>query len=563
MRGAVAFVKSLEKLGVKHIFGITGAMIIPVFDALYDSNQIRYIHVRNEQAASYAADGYARASGKPGVCIATSGPGATNLVTGVVNAYMDSSPLIAITGQVARSVIGTDAFQEADMVGILMPHVKHNFLVLNPKELVEVVRKAFKIATTGRPGPVHIDIPVDVQMEDIEFDEKIFESEVKLRSKVQLEPDIEAVKKAAELLIKAERPVIIAGGGVIWANATKELIELAEYLAVPVATASMGKGAFPENHPLALGVVGLFGTKAANTIVNDSDLIIAIGTRFADRLTGERRTFIANRKLIHIDIDPAELGKVYAPNVAIAGDAKRTLALLLEVISKMVSKDKYKDSPRVREILEIKKAMAIKMDYDDLPLKPQRVIKEIRQALPRDAIVTTGVGQHQMCAIQMYEALEPRTFITSGGLAPMGFGLPAAIGAKLARPDKVVLDIDSDGSLMMTGNEIATSVVNNVPVIIALFDNRKYTLIRQVLKMAWKARYIGEDIGDVPDFVKYAEAFNARAQRITRPEEIGPAIKEGIRMQETVLLDIIIDPEAMISCVWPPGKPLTERVDFY
>lgn len=562
MRAAIALVKSLEKLGVKHIFGITGAMIIPVFDALYDSNQIRYIHMRNEQAASYAADGYARASGEPGVCIATSGPGATNLVTGVVNAYMDSSPLIAITGQVGRGMIGTDAFQEADMVGVLMPHVKHNYLVMNAKELVDIVRQAFKIATTGRPGPVHIDIPVDVQMVDIEFDEKIFETEVKLRSKSQLEPDMESIKKAADLLIKAERPIIIAGGGAIWSNASKQLISLAEYLAIPVATASMGKGVIPENHPLALGVVGLFGTKVGNRIVNDSDLILAIGTRFADRLTGERRTFIANRKLIHIDVDPAELGKVYPPNVAITGDAGRVLTRLLEVVSKMVSKDKYKDSPRVREIAEMKKALASKMDYDDIPLKPQRVIKEMREALPRDAIVTTGVGQHQMCAIQMYEALGPRTFITSGGLAPMGFGLPSAIGAKLAKPDRVVLDIDSDGSMMMTGNEIATSVVHNVPVIIALFDNRKYTLIRQVLKMAWRERYIGEDIGSVPDFVKYAESFNARAQRITRPEEIRPAIKESIGMDETMLLDIIVDPEAMVSCVWPPGKPLTERIEF-
>ncbi len=562
MRGSIALIKTMEKLGVKHIFGITGAMIIPVFDAIYDSDQIRYIHMRNEQAASYAADGYARASGEAGVCIATSGPGATNLVTGVVNAYMDSSSLIAITGQVAKSNIGTDAFQEADMVGILMPHVKHNYLVMNSRELVNIVRQAFKIATTGRPGPVHIDIPVDVQMEEVKFDEKIFETEVKLNREPPREPDLESVKKAADLLIKAERPVIIAGGGAIWSNASKQLIGLAEYLAIPVATASMGKGVFPEDHPLSIGVVGLFGTKAGNKIVNESDLILAVGTRFADRLTGERKTFMANRKLIHVDIDPAELGKVYPANVAITGDAAIVLAQLLAVVSKMVTKDKYRDSPRVREILEIKKAVAEKMDYDDIPIKPQRIIKELRQALPRDAIITTGVGQHQMCAIQMYEALLPRTFITSGGLAPMGFGLPSAIGAKCAKPERVVLDIDSDGSLMMTGNEIATSVVNNIPVIIALFDNRRYTLIRQVLKMAWKARYIGEYIGEVPDFVKYAESFNARAQKITRPVEIAPAIKEGIKMGETMLLDIIIDPEAMVSCVWPPGRPLTERAEF-
>ncbi|MEM3062688.1 MAG: biosynthetic-type acetolactate synthase large subunit, partial [Nitrososphaerota archaeon] len=451
MNGSSALIEALKKQGVKTIFGIPGGAILPIYDALYDEKNIRHILMRHEQCAAHAADGYARAKGEPGVCMATSGPGATNLVTGIATAYMDSSPIIAITGQVPTSFIGKDAFQEVDIIGITTPITKYNYQIRNVKEIPKIVKEAFYIASTGRPGPVLIDIPKDIQtsIDDISFD-----SEIKIRGyKLNLDPHPLQIKKAVDLLVNAECPIILAGGGIHWAKAYNELLTLAELLMAPVATTFMGKGVFPENHPLCLGCIGMHGRIEANESIMMADVVLSVGVRFSDRSTCKVDDFCANAKIIHIDIDPSEIKKNVSIHLPIVADAKIALKLIIdELVNRGLKKEKSE---------WLKKIEMLKKDNADTEPKGEltgmNAVKLLRKVLPENAIVTTEVGQNQMWASLYFKVIKPRTFISSGGLGTMGFGFPAALGAKVAKPDVPVVDIAGDGSFLMTEQDLATS----------------------------------------------------------------------------------------------------------
>ncbi|MEM0359552.1 MAG: biosynthetic-type acetolactate synthase large subunit [Candidatus Hadarchaeales archaeon] len=553
--GAAALVSALKKEGVRHIFGIPGGAIIPVYDVLYEEPSIKHILVRHEQAAAHAADGYARALGRPGVCMATSGPGACNLVTGILNAYMDSSPVIAITGQVSTSLLGTDAFQEADLLSIMLPITKHNFLVKNVKELVEAVRKAFVIAMAGRPGPVHIDIPRDVQISKAKV--KI-PAEIVRREKERYDPDPRRIEEAVKLIEEAERPVLFAGGGVIWSGASPELIELAELLGAPVVTSLMGKGSIPEDHPLSLGMLGMHGRKAANLAVTECDLLIGVGVRFSDRSTGDARYFAPKAKIIHIDIDPVEIGKLVRVDVPIVGDAKRSLQQILRALkerSRRGVRSEWKE-----RVLQMRKDFAPKMDYDDIPLKPQRVIKEIMEVLDDDSIVVTEVGQCQMWAAHYCTIKGPRRFISSGGLGTMGFGFPASLGVKTALPDKKVIDIAGDGSFLMNSQELATAVENGIEVVCCIFNNSYLGMVKQWQDLFYGGRRSQTYLGKSPDFVKLAEAYGAWGDRVTRPGEMAPKLREALKCGKPAVLDVVIDPEEHVLPMVPAGGKLDQMI---
>ncbi len=556
MKGAYAIVKALEREGVEVIFGIPGGVSIPFYDVLYDS-KIRHILVRHEQAAAHAAEGYARVSGKVGVCSATSGPGATNLTTGIVDAYMDSSPIVAFTGQVATPFLGKDAFQETDPVGITMPATKHNFQLRTVEEIPEVIKKAFLIASTGRPGPVLIDMPKDIQ-------EK--EGNIKFPKAVDLpgyKPTLEAnpkqIKKAVDMLLEAERPMILAGGGVIIANAEKELLKLSEIFMAPVATSLMGKGAFPESHPLALGMIGMHGRKAGNYAINDADIIFAIGCRFSDRTTAMVSCFAPAAKIIHADIDPAEIGKNVPAHIPIVGDAKYVLRDMLKLLK--TGARKGKKNQWTKKIAEYKKEFSPKMDYNDVPLKPQMVIKEIMTVLSEDDIVVTEVGQCQMWAAHYLGRTKPKTFISSGGLGTMGFGFPAAMGAKVAKPERNVIDIAGDGSFLMNSQELATVVEEDIPVVVGILNNRYLGMVRQWQELFYDGRYSGVDLGNSPDFVKLAEAYGAEGIRAEKPKEIAPAVKEAFKSGKPTVIDFTINHEENIFPMVPPGKCLKDILE--
>jgi len=554
MKGAEALVKSLEKENVEVIFGIPGGATIPFYDVLYDSG-IRHILVRHEQVAAHAADGYARVSGKVGVCCATSGPGATNLTTGITNAYMDSIPIVALTGQVPTIMIGKDAFQEADTIGITMPITKHNFQLRSVEEIPKIVKKAFFIAKTGRPGPVLIDIPKDVQEKegDITFPDEI----VIPGYKPTIRGNINQIKRAVKLILNSERPIILAGGGVILSNACEELIKLAEMLLIPVVTTLMGKGCFPETHPLSLGCIGMHGRKAANYAINDADLIIAIGCRFSDRSTGAVSLFAPEAKIIHIDIDPAEIGKNVKADLPIVGDAKHVLKDMLTLLEKSKKKENTEWNKKVDEY---KREFAPFMDDDEIPMQPPRVIKEIMKVLKEDDIVTTEVGQCQMWASHFLTRTKPRTFISSGGLGTMGFGFPAALGAKVAVPEKNVIDIAGDGSFLMVCQDLATAVEENIPVVVAIFDNRFLGMVRQWQELFFDKRYSSTFLGEIPDFVELAKAFGARGIRVTKPDEVAPAVKEAFESEKVTVIDIVIAKEAKVLPMVPPGRGLKEMI---
>jgi acetolactate synthase-1/2/3 large subunit len=556
MKGAEAIVKSLEKEGVEVIFGIPGGVSIPLYDVLYDS-KIRHILVRHEQAAAHAAEGYARVSGKTGVCHATSGPGATNLTTGIVNAYMDSYPIVALTGQVATPFLGKDAFQETDPVGITMPASKHNFQLRSVEEIPDVVKKAFLIASTGRPGPVLIDMPKDIQEKEgiVKFPKTVDLPGYK----PTLKGNPKQIKKAAEMLLGAERPMILAGGGVIIAGAQKELLKLAETLMAPVATSLMGKGAFPESHPLSLGVIGMHGRKAGNYAVNDADVILAIGCRFSDRTTAMVSCFAPEAKIIHADIDPAEIGKNVRVNLPIVGDAKNVLKDMLKIIK--VKARKSKANQWTKKIAKYKKEFAPKMDFNDMPLKPQKIIMEIMKVLKADDIVVTEVGQCQMWAMHYLERSKPRTFISSGGLGTMGFGFPAAMGAKVAAPEKNVIDIAGDGSFLMNSQELATVVTEDIPVVAAVFNNRYLGMVRQWQELFYDRRYSAVDLGTSPDFVKLAEAYGAKGIRVEKPKDIAPAVREAFKSGNTTVIDFMVNHEENIFPMVPPGKCLKDIIE--
>jgi len=563
MSGAKALIESLEQQNVKAIFGILGGANLPIYDALCDS-KIRHILSRHEQGAAHAADGYARASGKPGICFATSGPGATNLVTGIATAHMDSSPVIAITGQVPSKgvntsyMIGRDAFQEADIIGITTPITKYNYQVLEAAEIPQTIKTAFYIATTGRPGPVLIDIPKDIQTEVTEID---FTNGIDLPGyKPPSNPHPLQIKKAAELLAKAEKPIILAGGGVISANASPELMQTAELLMAPVATTFMGKSSFPEIHPLSLGSIGMHGNPVANKLLCEADVLLAVGTRFADRSTGNLDSFCAGEKKIQIDIDAAEIGKNVDVDIPIVGDAKKALKALHENLTKHL---KTKTNPAWTKRIKETKQQLNPPAAEAKDLKPKTLLLELRKLLPEDAIVTTEVGQNQMWAALYFKALKPRTFISSGGLGTMGFGFPAALGAKVACPDRSVVDIAGDGSFIMTEQELASSVAENIPVTVIVLNNSVLGMVAQWQRMFYKKRYMAVNLGKIPDFVKLAEAYGAQGFHVGSIAEFSKAVKKALKSTVTTVIDVPISSEEDVVPMVPPGCGLNQQVGEY
>lgn len=551
VNGARALIKSLEKEDVTTMFGYPGAALIQIYDELYESD-LRHVLVRHEQAAVHAADGYARVTGKTGVCMATSGPGATNLVTGIATAYMDSVPIVALTGQVPHSIIGNDCFQEADITGITLPITKHRYLVPEASDLPRIVKEAFHIASTGRPGPVLIDMPKDVISGEFEYHNV---ETVKLRGyKPTSRGNVQQIKKAAEEISKSTNPVIYAGGGVISSNASAELVELAQTLMAPVTTTLMGIGSIPTEHPLNLGMLGMHGSKYANYSVQESDLIIAVGARFDDRVTGRLESFAPNAKIIHIDIDPAEISKNVPAHVPIVGDAKSILRSLIKYVKKCSSE------AWLEKISQWKREYPLSYEQEE-SIKPQFVIEKISEAC-KDAIIVTEVGQHQMWAAQFFKYRNPRTFITSGGLGTMGYGFPAAIGAKIGKPEKVVFDISGDGSFQMNSQELATAVQNDVPVVSVILNNGYLGMVRQWQELFYDRRYSHTCIKDSVDFVKLAGAYGALGLRVERPSEVLPAINEAIASGRPAIIDVIVECEENVSPMVPAGAALNQFVDL-
>ena len=550
MIGAQILIECLKREGVEVMFGYPGGNVLPIFDRLYDA-PIKFILPRHEQGAAHAADGYARATGKVGVCLATSGPGATNLTTGIANAYMDSIPMVAITGQVKTWVIGNDAFQEADVTGITRSISKHNYLVKDVHDLARTVREAFYVASTGRPGPVVIDIPSDVQQQDIEF---IWPKDIKIRG---YNPTYQGhpgqIKKAAKLIAKAKKPVIYAGGGVILSGAHNELRALAEKIHTPVAMTLMGLGGFPGTHPLSLGMLGMHGTAYANHATMESDLIIAVGARFDDRVTGRLDCFAPYAKIIHIDIDPSSISKNVKVDIPIVGDAK---IILKDLLGEVKSVPDTSDWIKTIEAWKKKHPLAYK---DDAKIKPQYVIEQIYQATNGNAIITTEVGQNQMWAAQWYKYNHPRTFISSGGLGTMGFGFPAAMGAKVGCPDKEDFDIAGDGSIQMNIQELATCVCNKINVKVAILNNGYLGMVRQWQELFYKKRYSYTCISG-PDFVKLAESYGAVGIRATKKEEVRPAIEKAISTDNTVFIDFKVEPEENVFPMVPAGEAINRMI---
>jgi acetolactate synthase-1/2/3 large subunit len=565
MTGAKALLESLERQKVDVIFGILGGAILPVYDELCGNKKIRHILARHEQGAAHAAEGYARASGRVGVCMATSGPGATNLVTGIANAYMDSSPIVALTGQVPSKgvnssyMIGRDAFQEADIIGITTPITKYNFQPRTVAEIPTVVNTAFYIASTGRPGPVLIDLPKNVQAET--GDVTVMDRIEARGYKAMIEMDLTKISEAADLLAKAERPIILSGGGVIIANASDELTQMSDLLIAPVATTFMGKGSFPEVHPLSVGSIGMHGNPAANKLLGEADVLLAVGTRFSDRATTNLDTFCPDAKIIHIDIDEAEIGKNVDIDVPIIGDAKTALKLLLSALKDKLNKTK--GTAWAKRVKEAKEQLSPLLKDRPREIVPKALLFELRSLLPENAIVTTEVGQNQMWSALYFKALKPRTFISSGGLGTMGFGFPAAIGAKVAFPDRPVVDIAGDGSFIMTEQELACSVTENIPVTVIVLNNSVLGMVAQWQRMLYKRRYMAVNLGKTPDFVKLAEAYGAQGFRVTSMQEFHKAVKTALNSKVTTVIDVPIGSEEDVVPFVPPGCGLPQQRGDY
>ena len=557
MRGGEAIIESLKNMGVKTIFGYPGGQTIPFYDMLYDSD-MEHILVRHEQCAAHAADGYARASGKVGVCLATSGPGATNLVTGIATSYMDSSPIVAITGQVPTHLIGNDAFQEADIVGITMPITKHSFQPKDPDLIPSMVKSAFELASSGRPGPVLIDVPKEVQEGELtKFDDSLISTP---GYNPTIKGNIRQIKKARDLIRQSKRPVILAGAGVIISNACCELKKLSQTINAPVMTSLLGKGAVDETDDLSLGMLGMHGRKVSNDYINESDLLIAIGIRFSDRTTGRLDSFVPDTKVIHIDIDPAEIGKNVDVDLPIVGDAKNILSSLNKTL------ENHKVSNDVKSWVDMikqkKQELLPRVTYDDVPLKPQTVIKEISEVLTPESILTTDVGQNQMWAAHFYDTQKPRKFISSGGLGTMGFGFPSAIGAKVACPEDPVVSINGDGGFLMVCQELATVHDYDLPVIAVVLENRTLGMVYQWQTLLYDGRHSQTEFKDSPDFVKLAESFKVNAVQITKPGETKEALASAIKDNEPILLNVVIDSEEALPML-PPGAGINEMIGEY
>lgn len=556
MSGAQALIKALEKQGVKEIFGLPGGANLPMYDELFKSN-IRHILVRHEQSAAHMADGFGRVSRRAGVCFATSGPGATNIVTGLATAQADSAPMVAITGQVPLSMIGRDAFQESDIIGIANPVVKYSFQPTNPSDIPEVVKKGFYIAETGRPGAVLLDIPKDVQQNEAEIP---FPEEVKIRGyHPWTDPDVVAIERAIKLLLSSTKPVILAGGGVIISSAFAELQSLAEMLMIPVVTTFKGKGAFPENHPLSLGPIGMHGHAEANKIMSEADCVLAIGTRFSDRSVGRFDEFEKHLKIIHLDVDPAEIGKNQTTSVAVVGDVRASLRIFLRLLAQQVEK-KTEHNVWLSHVKEVKEYWRENLKLHPGELTAAKILRKLREVMPAESIVTTEVGQHQMWASLFYDVIHPGTFFSSTGLGTMGWGFPAAIGAKAARPDLPVVDIAGDGSFNMTENSLATSVLEGLPVIVFLVNNYLLGMVAQWQRTFYDRRMIGVDQKHCPDYVKLAESYGAQGIRVGSLDELGQAIKSGLKSDVATVIDIPIDPEEDVLPFVAPGTSLKDMI---
>jgi acetolactate synthase-1/2/3 large subunit len=553
-KGAEILIECLEREGVDIVWGIPGGQAIPIFDALFDSKKIKLVLTRHEQGAAHMADGYARATGKIGVCVATSGPGATNLVTGLATAYMDSIPMIAITAQVPTKLIGNDAFQEADVVGITRPITKHNYLVKDVKELARTVREAFHIATTGRKGPVLIDLPSDVAKTETEFEwpDKI----VMKNYSPNYKGNLSQIKKAAEEINNSKKPFIYAGGGILSSGASKELKAFAEKTGAPVGLTMLGLGCFPGTHSQFVGMLGMHGTRTSNLAMNESDLIVAVGARFDDRVTGNLAHFAKKAKIIHIDIDPSSISKSVKADIPIVGDAKSVLPEL----TKQVLQRKH--SEWWAKIGEWQKSFPLLYSRKGA-LKPQYVIEQIYEMTKGKAIIVTEVGQHQMWAAQFYKYDAPRTFISSGGLGTMGFGLPASIGSQFGKPNSLVFDISGDGSIQMNIQELIIAVEHKLPIKIVILNNGYLGMVRQWQQLFWKKRYSGVDLSIQPDFVKLAEAYGAVGMRVTKEEEVKEALEKAIKITDRpTLIDFKVAPEENVLPMVPAGAAITEAIDY-
>ena len=563
LSGARIVLECLKREGVDTVFGLPGGAVLPIYDALYDFEGLRHVLVRQEAAAGHAAEGYARATGRPGVCLVTSGPAATNLVTALQDALMDSIPIVAFTGQVPTHLIGNDAFQEADNVGITRPCTKHNFLVKDGKDLAPIIREAFHIASTGRPGPVHVDLPKDVLVKETEL---VWPERVHMRS---YNPNYDGhpgqIKKAARLVLRARRPVLYVGGGVISADAHAELLELAELTQVPVTTTLMGLGAFPSAHPLSLDMLGMHGAYYANMAVHHSDVLVAVGARFDDRVTGKVEAFAPHAEIIHIDIDPSSISKNIKVDVPIVGDCRRVLRALIEAVRQEVHEEvaaPVRDARKqwATQIAEWRAGYPLRYDRDDDVIKPQYVIEQISRLTDGEAMIVTGVGQHQMWAAQYYKFKHPRAWFTSGGLGTMGYGLPTAMGVQAAHPGRLVINIDGDGSFSMNSQEMATCFTEHLPVKTVIINNSGHGMVRQWQRIIYKERYCAIDLPGIPDWVKLAEAYGCMGLRVTKPSEVASAVEKMIATPGPVILDVCVDKDECVFPMVPAGGANTDMI---
>jgi len=559
LTGAQILIKMIKSQGVDTIFGYPGGAVIDIYDELANNPDLRHILVRHEQGAIHAADAYARAKGDVGVALVTSGPGATNAVTGIASAYMDSIPIVVFTGQVNSSLIGNDAFQEVDIVGITRPCTKHNYLVKNVEELARIIKEAFFLARSGRPGPILVDLPKDVMTATVEFEEP---PEVYIKSyRPTYSPNRKQLAKVVELIKKAKRPIIFSGGGVILSKASLEVTKLARMNTIPVTASLMGLGSFPGSDPLWLGMPGMHGTYRANMSIGNCDLMIAAGVRFDDRVTGRIEKFAPNARIIQIDIDPTSIHKNVNVDCPIVGDCKKTLALLNEMLEKEEGLATVEDRKEwLTQISDWKSTMPLRYEQNDDIIKPQFVIETLHQLTHGKAIITTEVGQNQMWTAQFYDFDYPNHFITSGGLGVMGFGLPAAIGAKAACPDKIVIDVAGDGSIQMNIQELTTSLEAKLPVKVVILNNRYLGMVRQWQDLFYNKRYSATNMECAPDFVKLAEAYGATGMRASKPCEVKETLERGLATEGTVIMEFLIEREEMVYPMVPAGKAITEML---
>jgi len=558
LTGAQIFFESLKAEGVEVIFGLPGGVLLDLYDEM-PKHDIRHILVRHEQGAAHMADGYARATGRVGVCLVTSGPGATNTVTGIATAYMDSIPIVVFTGQVPTALIGNDAFQEADIVGITRPCTKHNYLVKDVHDLARIIREAFYLARSGRPGPILVDLPKDVINAKAEYK---YPKKISLKGyKPTTEAHMGQIKRAYTAIGKAKKPVIYAGGGVINSNAAGELKQLGENLRCPVTTTLMGLGGFPAPHELWLGMLGMHGTFRANMAMGSTDLLIAIGARFDDRVTGKLDEFAPSAKIIHIDIDPTSISKNVKVDIPIVGDCKDAIKKLLQLVKESPIEDLEKArKPWLDQILKWKETYPLAYEQKDDMIKPQYVVEKLYELSEGKAIIATEVGQNQMWAAQYYHFFEPRTLLTSGGLGTMGYGLPAAIGAQAAFPDRLVIDVAGDGSIQMCIQEMITAVENNLPVKVAILNNQYLGMVRQWQQLFYEKNYCSTCLKIAPDFVKLAEAYGALGLRAHKPDEVEAIIREGFASPKPVIMDFVVNPEECVYPMVPAGAAMTEML---